>query len=305
MGICKCGQENCKGLCEYAVGRRLATFLNEVDTVQTSIGEIDNKYSKGTLIATGIKIYRDGTASTVLKELKDISIPMEQRFNGYNNKNVRLILREYINASGCNNGRELLTKLKEIEENKLVLMPFKVRQLCDVIHIRQSNNKEVNGEKVECRTEIQCVKWAIDDSGKLHCALVTTINDPDSGKKIVLKLEDYEERFKLVNLERATVSGKTQEKIIRMTRFGFIKPIEINHKDNIIIIDNCSLYAKYKDEGDIREIANWSGNKVVYAEKIKDTKLEQFVNANVEYINKHRRWIAPYGLHETNKIDIK
>ena len=304
---CKCGQESCNGVCSYSVGRRLAVFLKEIDTVSTLIGDIDKSgYSKESLIVTGLAVYTDGSVSKILKPTSNVVIPMEERFTNYNGKNPRALLKEYITKSGYDKGQELINTMKLIEENKIVFMPFKTKQTCDVIHTRTSKRKEVNGKNVECRTTIESIKWSIvDNIDKLQCTLIVSMVDPDTAKKVKLNVQDYGEKFTLVDLERLHAKSGLQGQIIKMTKFGYARPIEINNNGNAVIVDNCSVYVRYKESAETRVVGSWVNGKIVYSEKIKDAKIEKALNANEDYIGKHRRWYAPYGLCETNKINVK
>jgi len=301
---CICGQENCVGVCEYSVGARLARFLNEIDTLDTCIGAVDNS-SKESLTAIGIRQYTDFTCSKILKPSSQAKIVMESKFRGYNDKSVRSVLKTYIDKSGCSNGNELLELLKKIEDNRAVLMPFKVKQICDVVHIRKSKKEEVNGKSIECRTTIESVKWAVNEEGILQCNLLVSMVDPDTSKKINLDIQDYGARFSLVDLERAKTKTGITDPLIKMTRFGYIKPIEIQSENNIVIIDNCSIYTREKSGYNLRVIGKWENGKIVYSEKLNEVKLEKAISLNETYLSKHRRWIAPYGICDTHKVSVK
>lgn len=301
--VCSCGKENCNGVCNYAVGKRLSAFIREVDTVGTKIGDVDNKNSRDSLIVIGTNVYSDGSQSTILKKAADISIPIEDRFSNYNGKNARALLREYVTISGIADGNELINKLRDIEDNKLMLVPLKTKQICDVKHTRISRREEVNGTKIDCRTSIESIKWSIVGSTeKLQCYLTVSMVDPDTNKKLKFNLTDYCSAFNLVDMERLNVKSKLVGKLIEMTKFGFIKPIQIDKGNTTIIIDNCSVYMRGKDEDELRIIGSWGNHGIEYDERIKDEKINKALAANEDYIGKHRRWIAPYGLHETNKL---
>lgn len=309
MGMkCNCGQETCSGLCNYAVGKRLATFISEIDTIETKIGDMDkSNYSKDSLIVTGLTLYKKEEKSTVLKPSYDVSIPMEERFKRYNDKNAKAILKEYINISGLESGIELINKMRLIEENRLVFVPFKPEQICDVEYTRVSKRQEINGKKVECRTKIESVKWSIvDNDEKLQCVLHVEMVNPDTMKRVRLRVQDYCNTFNLVDLDRLREKSNVQGQIIKMTKFGYIQPIEIKSGNYRVIIDNCNIYEQHGESTDLKVIGEWSKGKLqLTRNKITDSKVEKAVSMNMTYISKHRRWIAPYGLCETNKLTVK
>lgn len=305
---CNCGQENCSGLCNYAVGKRLATFLKEIDTVETKIGDMDkSKHSKDSLIVTGLTLYKKEEKSTVLKPSYNVSIPMEERFKRYNEKNARAILKEYINISGLEDGIELINKMRLIEENRVVFAPFKPEQICDVIHTRVSKRQDVNGKHIECRTSIESIKWSIvDNDEKLQCVIHVSMVNPDTMKRVKLRVQDYCTTYNLVDLDRLREKSNLQGQIIKMTKFGYIQPIEIKSGGYRVIIDNCNIYSQHSDSSDIKVIGEWVKGKLQMTKaKITDDKVSKAVSMNMNYISKHRRWIAPYGMCETNKLTVK
>ncbi len=266
-----------------------------------------SNYSKDSLIVTGMTLYRDGTNSTIFKPSSNVSIPMEERFKRYNDKNAKAILKEYLNTSGLENGNELMNKLRLVEENKTVFAPFKAGQICDVEYTRVSKRQEINGKKVECRTNIESIKWSIvDNDEKLQCVLHVGMVNPDTMKRVRLRVQDYCDTFNLVDLDRLREKSNVQGQIIKMTKFGYIQPIEIKSGNYRVIIDNCNIYEQHGESTDLKVIGEWSKGKIqLTRNKITDAKVEKAVSINMTYISKHRRWIAPYGLCETNKLTVK
>ena len=305
--ICSCGDKKCNGVCSLSVGERLATFLRESDVIRTRIGDIESsKSGADPLIVTGTSVYRDSSQSTLMKKASDVSIPMEGRFNTYADKNARTILSEYVAKSNTEDGKALMNRLRGIEENKLMLMPFKTGQICDVVHTRESKRKDVDGKKIECRSVIECIKWAVmDNADKLQCQMVVSMVDPDTGKKVRLSIVDYCDTFTIVDMERLHTKTKVEGNVIKMSKFGFIKPIQIDDDGTTVIIDNCSVYISTVASPELRVIGSWENNTIKLKERIKNEKIDKAVTSNEDYIGKHRRWIVPYGLYDTNKLKVK
>ena len=92
--------------------------------------------------------------------------------------------------------------------------------------------------------------------------------------------------------------------LIAMSRFGYVKPLVIEFgKGTKLIIDNAFMYLA---EGNrIKIIAYWDKGKLVGGGKYEDTVgsgMFKKLSKSMTFISQHRRFMAPFGLAETNIV---
>ena len=299
-GVCK---KTCDIHCPLNVGCNLAKFLREVDTIESKIGDISagGDISSDSYIISGMEYDRRKSVADLLSSMST-SIDISQKFSSVFNKSATMLLNDYIKAVDPTDGAELRDKLKKIEGNKLLLLPIKPDAMCEVL-VPTKNAKQDSAYK---NTKVAILKWTSNiNTGKLECTIITDVIDTNR-KRCKINIEDYGDKIKLTDIERSIASSEINKQMVKMTRFGYIKPVAVVAKDGSgIIIDNTYLYTI---EGrNIKLAASWdngdfSGEELY--EGVKKTEVFKKVSKRFKYIWQHRRFIAPYGLSECNIIKI-
>ena len=88
--------------------------------------------------------------------------------------------------------------------------------------------------------------------------------------------------------------------MMRFSRYGYIKPIEIETADNIYIIDNRDIIIK-----DTEEVVGEIRTGIALDKKKIDDKMLNMLDKNSNYIIKMSKYIVPYELSDTNKVKLR
>lgn len=301
-GLCK---EKCDRHCILTVGDNMVRFLREIDTIESKIGEFSNDdlSSKTKYIISGMQIDYTGNPTYLLA---DISTPIDvsKKFGSALSKTAMSLLNDYIKASEIEDGQELKDKLRKIENNKLLIVPVKPKMNCEVLI---KNEKEGKSKEVLKSTHIDIVKWLNNSkTNTLECMIITDVIEGASGKRCKVNLEEYGDRFRLSDIERSMTNSDVDRGLIKMSRFGYVRPVALVDKNkNGVILDNTYMYLV--DGDNIKTIAYWDKNELkgeeIYKEMTK-TILYKKIKKNLNYIWQHRRFMAPYGLVDCQVVEV-
>lgn len=305
---CKCGRANCHGMCSYSVGRRLAKFIKGLDGEKTEIGNISPIKSNGTdLICTGISLYTKGDIGNVMLPISSVSIPIESRFKSYMDERPMALLRAYINKNdfSAEERAGLIDKFKNIEKGKFIPVPIKPGVKCLAKAINESG---VSGKKeIRVSTFIQCVEYKLNrEKRKMEYTVTTGVTDNIGSKQLKFDIEEYGKRLWLVDTESSHIKKDITDPLVHITTFGIIQPIEIVSNTGSIIVDNEGAYYKGVNGKPIEMIAIWNNRTLQLQDKeYKKNKMFLELKRNEDYIYKHRKYIAPYGLVDTHIVNMK
>lgn len=297
-----------KAFCNYditEVGKNLVKFINGIETVKTDIGKCEKSSSlfESDFIITGVQIDRTDNIVNILSTVKT-SINVENKFNSFEGLNCIQILNSYLEENGLKKlKKEITNKFRDINSNKLLIMPFKLGDECEVEMVI---DRESGGKKEKVIAPITLLSWRLNkDTGKICGEVIVKLND--NTKSVKHYFDEYGKDFKIVSIERSLKNEMVDRNIIEMDYFGFIKPIELYDSKVRLAIDSTNLY---KIEGDnVYIIGCWDTNgkiKELYnINDIKKSKAYLKLINSLEYIEKHRRFIAPYKLVDANEIKVK
>jgi hypothetical protein len=214
------------------------------------------------------------------------------------------MLKAYIDSLNVDREAKEIAILtfKKVNSNKLLPVPIKTGSECEII------SEDSNGKQAVSVGKVRLVKWVTDKkTGKLNCTLFCDIEKGSFDAKVAkIPIVDYGERIRLPQIEHTLKSSELDRDFIKMTPIGFIKPIEVFDGKYTVAIDGQHIYRVQEDR--IFIAGSWSGNKLVLNKEMSDslqkTKAYKKIHSVINYIERHKRFIVPYGLCEANIIDL-
>lgn len=160
---------------------------------------------------------------------------------------------------------------------------------------------------VERSTEISSVRYEIDkETGNLKCYILTERIGANN-KRARVSIEEYGVSLFLNEIDKYTTCGDWERKLVRFDSLGYIHPVEINFGATRVIVDGTFMYEIVNGVTCI--VGQWNNSDemeiledlpVKQKKRLKDN--EDLQNG-LKFIAQHRRFIAPYGLVESIKVD--
>ena len=302
---CK-GIEKCTEYCLLHVGENLVNFINGVDVIETEIGELrkEARSEKYAYIVSGHMIEKTGSPTYMLSDLST-SIDITGKFSKFNGVSPQQILKAYLEKMGASESlkKNSLETFKKFNSNKLLPVPIKPGSEIDV-------DESLTGTKKTEQTVVSGVKWSTDrTTGKLSCDILCRIERSlldGPGKTIRIPITEYGGTIHVPLVERTLKSAEIDPELIKMTPVGFIKPIVVTDGKNTLAVDGCHMYKVMDGKAFI--IGTWKGETIVENYEmgsLKKTKVYMKINNAIKFIDKHKRYIIPYGLHDANVVEIK
>ena len=305
----KCtGTEGCNRYCPIQAGKNLVDFINGIEVVHTKIGDLreDSRTKTIGFIVSGHIIEKDYPEPTNILSGLNTSINASGKFVSFKGMTPQVLLKTYMDTLEIS--QEVKAKTLEIfklfNSNKLLPLPIKVGAECEVNYTNET------GKKITASMQVGKIMWAVDhESNRLQCTLVcdTAKGTIDGTTKYVkVPLNEFGTSVTFPQIERTLKSSEINRDLIKMTHLGFIKPIEISDDKVLIAMDNQNIYRVVGEN--IFIIGTWVNGKIKEFQNgvssIQSTKAYKKLHNSINYIEKHRRFIAPYGLFETNHIDL-
>ena len=292
------GIDKCTKSCALHLGKALVDYINRVDMIETKIGEYGSrvKGTKPDLITSGHQIFEINSPTWVLTDISTTLDISDKFLNAYG-RNAFQLASMYCKHIGMSDTdtKEITDKIKAINRNKLLVLPFKPHTECNV-------DVEVNGateKKKDCK--ILYIKWITDkETHKLNCTIGFELNNSVGPSLVKINIKDYINKFRLSKLDMSVKGNKKDKEIIKITDYGIIKPIVINDGKSSVAIDGSYIY--YIVNGETHIIGYWdSQDKLVITSDIKSKAMTK-IKDNLEFIKGHKKYIAPYMLYEPNVI---
>lgn len=302
------GLDRCNKYCALQAGTNLVNFINGTDIIETQIGDLreDSRTKKLGLIVSGHIIETTGAPTYVLSDLST-SIDVSGKFIPYNGMSPQQLLNIYLDSldMAAEAKDKALKTFKLFNSNKLLPVPIKPGAECNVTF------EESNGKKVTTSTKVTSVRWNSDrKTGKLNCFIHCTVEKgffDGNNRTVKIPIIEYGENIKLPQIEQTLKSSETDRELIKMNSVGFIKPIVVTDDKFTLALDNQHLYRVTDDKVFI--IGNWKSGKIVDfqggIEPVQKSKAFKKLHNGASYVERHRRFIVPYGLFEANKIDLR
>lgn len=289
--------DNCITYGELEAGKALANFISSIDTVTSDIGEYRKglRHKEPTLIVTGLRVDYLGTPIHILSSL-DTDLDIREKFKQFMGKPPVQLLNGYFNNSSEHSDeykKAVLAKFRSLVNNKQLVVPFKPTEECIVT---VGNEKKYSN----LDTKILSVLWGMDKETKKFDGkiLVNIDNIGNKSRVYKLPLETYGDKFKIASIERSMRTSSMDRRTVSMTCFGFAKPVIIKDKNISLAVDGSNLYMILNNKVII--LGSWGGRDGLMdsevAKTLKSHDAYKHLKNNIDYIEKHRRFMAPYGL---------
>lgn len=302
------GSANCNKYCDIQIGINMVNFISGVDTCETKIGEFskDNQSGKVAYICSGHILETSATPAYILSDLQT-NIDASGKFNTCGGLRPQQILQNYINTlnGATQQAKEAaILQFQEFNSLKRLLVPFKPGTACEI-------TIENNGQIKTSQAEIYSLRWQAEKkTGKISCIVVCKVEKggtfDTTTKMVKIPITEYGESFRLPHLERTLKSSEIKREVIKFTDLGIIKPIVVKDDKATLAIDGMHLYKVVDTRVFI--IGNWGTGKLTDnqsgIQQVKDTKPYKYIKSVLGYIEKHKRFIAPYGIFTENLITL-
>lgn len=294
------GVDRCTNACYMHLGKALVDFIERVDMVQTRIGEYEARNAGGKLdlVVTGHEIFEMEEPTWILSPM-DVAIDKSDKFLSAYNMTAFQIAKKYCESVGKTpeETEEITDKIKNINKNRLLIVPFKPHTPCNVIY----NNNSVNDETIEAN--VLYIKWENNrETHKLDTTVVFQANESLQNKVQRYNISEYASKFTLTHIDIQAKVNKQGKSLIKVDNTGMIRPIVIKNDNVTVALDGTYLYLIQNNT--IRIIGIWGNDNKLLIDKTVNNKALDTIRHNETYIKCHRKYIAPYMLYTPNIIEI-
>ena len=304
------GLESCLKYCDIRVGENIVNFVNGIDSVESKIGEIHSGKDFGgfsdikatdIFMTTGITLHKNYSPTNVITKAPTNGMVVQGKLGNCDGKSPIQLLKKY--TSYCKLPAHVQNKaaddLKKFNSNRVIPTPFKAGTDIEVVH------KGFDGKTTKTLTTVEQIKYNINTAGALEGMILADVGRTDTGSSYAkVKLSEYGTSWFLPNLERNLKTSEITYEAIRMNNMGLIDAIEVTDGTNTIAVDSQHMYLAKK--GSITIIGDWGDSGMKENPEIMGavtkTKAYKKMKTYMRFIEKHRRFIIPYGLSEVNKI---
>lgn len=293
------GEDTCMKYCERHTARALIELLMQSTYVDTNFGGLCKSNDKGEydLTVIGHEVVGDSIGK-ILKKNIDCSVKIRDVFKTVHGKPAWRIIDCLANSERekdiCKIASE---KIKAFNQGKCVAVPFK----CGT----PMQGKFTDGRVEDC--EVAAVLWKVDTETQ-EITMFIKVKCKYTGSFFIKPISEYGSSIWVRN-DVAGLSTKSKEiktsEIIKFNSAGFIKTIEFKADDTSLIVDSRYIYLKEEDNVSI--VGAWDGTRVVPSLRLQEISWWNLVKKLEEclsIIKVHRRYIIPYGLNDTNIIEI-
>lgn len=282
-------------------GKALDDFINHTTMIETKIGDYGTSSGSDNsrMIISGHMIEKLGDPTWILTSI-DTYLDQTSKFSSVFGKTPAQLLNNYYTAQEKDETEmsDTISKLKRLNTNKLIVLPFKPGMLCNL-------NIKMETVTVNKDATIKSIKWTTDkETYKLQCMINFEANTQYGGSKLFkLPITEYTKSFNLKNIGfKLSASGSDMD-LISITEYGIFKPIEISDGSLKVAIDGSFLYVINND--DIFVIGYWNNDELIVKHKLNNSKAMKKLMKNLDNITTYRRYIGPYMLFPCVKIDTK
>lgn len=301
-GICSncSGIDKCTKCCILHLGKSLVDFIQRIDVTETRIGEYDSR-QKGTapdLVVYGHQLFDLSSPTWILTDINTI-LDMSDKFLTAYDKNAFQIANIYCKHVGMSpeNTKLVTDKIKAINKNKMLVLPFKPHASCE-IDLAIDGNMEKKKDAT-----INYIKWVTNkETHKINCTIGFTLTNSALAQNTKMDIKDYIDKFRLSQMEMVAKGTKHDKNLIKITDYGIFKPILIKEGNTSIAID--ATYVYYNANGETHIIGYWNDRDELVMDKSIKTKAVNKIRDNLVYIKNHKKYMAPYMLFEPNVIEI-
>ena len=285
-------------------GKALNDFLNRVTITETRIGEFSSSKPfdrAGTsknydLICSGHMVSNHEEVSWIYTGI-DTPLDANPKFKRAFDRNPVQILKQYYDDTGLSEEdlNESINKITKLNNNKMLIVPFKLGTSCTV-------EIEVESHTFVKDMELDTIKWVTDkESSKLKCMLIFKNANVMSGRSYSLPITSYLDKFRVSSISIQGKVSKNDTDIIKATDNGVFRPIQFSDGDSSVVIDGSYVY--FISGAGTVIIGEWKNDDLVIYNTLKNKAFKAMMKRK-DAIRAHRRYIAPYSLVDTVEIKI-
>ena len=299
---------------EFA-GKSLFNFVNGCRVTYTNLGDYSKstKWGKIDLVASGHQIFDENKNSllrgpaTIYTSTSDTSLDKSKVFNSKLDVSPKQILTSYLDIDETIDAevkKEVMQKLTDIDNKKCLVIPIMPKSACKITCVVDGTKKSR-----ELAT-LYYLKWMTNKSTyKLECQAAFTIKTNNGDKIVKFPMSEYGKTFITDKIDYWNGINKSTRTLIDMTDLGLLKPIEITNGNQSIVVDGTFIY--WLHNGIVNVVGEWDNQKadiIINPDVVKaigKSDIYKFFSDNITLICGHRNLIAPYGLYNTHKHEIK
>lgn len=325
------GENACNKYCTLHAGKALVDFLSGIDITRTHIGDYESRERNGKkdLVCFGHKLWEVEQPAHLLGDIKTV-LDSEPKFKGYFNLSPNGLMDAYCKKHDISEEdiEQLHSMTSDMTKNRIIALPIKPHMEC-LIDINKSieakaglltKKKTIDGKQVDGEEEKAAVKetkaktkdryetsrvnyvvWRVNSTThKLDCTVAFRVGPKNNEKTYTFSMCDYMDAFK-INLE--SVPSAMDKKLIKMTNYGIVRPIEMTDGETTIAIDGSFVYDV---QGSIiRVIGHWVNSRELKITGGEMSNVLKKLLDNKEVVRSHRRYIAPYILYPSNLVEVR
>lgn len=297
--VCKkcTGELKCTKMCEIHTCKALVNYLKNIDVMETKIGEFNSRVSGGKqdLVVSGHQVYGSNLeVGTILTDIGTILDATRKFKNAFGKTPVQLLntSKEELGIT-TEEAQGIVNMIVKLNSNKLVILPFKPETVCIV--------STPDSYKSEQDMVLKTIVWKTNKETHKLEAHVKFSAKSSSGSQSYM-ISDYMDKFKIKALNIASTGEKRDNRLISITNYGMIKPIEVVSKGITVAVDSTYVYSTVDNITQIIGAWNPRGDLVII-DKNKNKALTKIME-NSGLLKSHRKYIAPYKLHEANVVEV-
>lgn len=303
--MCICGDSKCRGLCDLNIGRKMYAFYKQIENNirDSKIGstQIDSAGSGRYLYVKGYEFYNP----VECKRSDDFShiytmTPMTTVVENVFDSNAGEIGR-YADAYSQYKGLTIQEAIKfkndmqKLARRDKIIIPANFGEEYS-IYVYPDGKPKV---RYKSKGKLEKIKWAVNkDTNRIECLLRFKI---DSKVSKEVNIEKYGVEYFDNNI--STVGGTDAEKVIKMSSFGYIKPLLVENANGILVVDNLGVYYGTLSYN-IREIGYWEDNTLNLISTEIDKQLLEFLKKYKSCLAMNRKRMAPYYVGVPNEVKL-
>ena len=295
----------CTAYCQRRAGKNIDDFMKRIDFIETDIGDMHKDQSLGNLTVFGVQVDGEGLSVTsMLTSNSDVKVSLDEKIGSFAGDSPYALIKLYYQYSGADSKEcnDAVSNLRKFNSVHIVPVTFKP------------------GTEVECKhpgfdrrghksaTTIKAVKVSLDkDTGELVGIFLAPAQNTENGSSYIkMKLSDYGTEWTIPGLEKSLRASDIDRRLIKVDNIGLIKPIEVYCGDYLVAIDGQYMYLRKPEATYIVGHWGYSGLQLddVAGHQLTESKACQYIVEHAKFIEKHRRFIVPYGFTKPNHIDL-
>lgn len=298
------GLDRCNKYCAVRLGENIVKYVNNLDSIETSIGEFktDKITKKKTLVVSGFEMENHASPINILTSIDNMQMSLQSKLSDFMGITPLQMVNAYTEYKQVSKAVQIkaVDDLKKFCSNKILPTPIKPGMQVEIIVDNGDGDKRIS-------TTIYMIRWLIDKpTGELIGYIVANTKEQYTEPYKTLLMRDYGKTWFLPNIERNVKSLELSREAIKISNIGIIHPIKITDDTTTIALDGINMYINYNGTNFVA--GSWQNGELVenkeYVSKISSTKAYKKLKSIENYVEKHKRFIAPYGLLEPNTIKV-